>query len=259
MFRIMWNGTSGMYANQEKLDAISNDLANLETVGYKSEQVSFSNLMYETLKKDGYPVSSGKSPSTGTGVKADNWIRDNSEGTITQTNNNTDFAIDGEGYFRVTTQDGSKAYERNGQFSVNANGNLVDGNGNLLDIQYNDGVNPNSVKFTDSNIVVTEDGSVGIKDAQSNITGVGKINLYNAVGDNSMSSAGNNLFVPNQGVQMNQVTGSKIKQGYIEGSNVDLATSMTDMIKAQRAYEISSKSVKTADEMWGMVNSLASK
>lgn len=258
MLRIMWNGVSGMAANQEKLDAISNNIANYETTGYKSQDVSFSDLLYGTLNKNGYSVSSGKSPIAGSGVKADEATRDNSEGTPTETDLNTDLCIDGEGYFRVTTQDGSKAYERAGNFKINSQGKLTDANGNFLDIDYS--VDPNSVKFTDKNLVVASDGEVGIKGDNNQITRVGKINLYDAVGDDSMVSVGNNLYVPRSGAQIVAApTNTDIMQGYLEGSNVDLATEMTDMIIAQRAYEMSSKSVKTADQMWSLVNGMNSK
>lgn len=256
MFRVMWNGTSGMYAQQEKLNEISNNIANMNTVGYKSEKVSFSDLVYESLNDMQYPASSNKTSYTGTGVKANNWIRDNRQGPLSQTNLNTDFAISGRGYFQVTTANGTKAYERNGKFNIDGNGKLVDGNGNILDINYS--VNPNSVKFTDRNIVLLENGQIGIKGSDNKVTNVGKVNLYDTIGDDSMLSAGNNLFVPKNGVQMNVVTDpeTKIYQGRLEDSNVDLAVEMTDMIIAQRAFESSSKSIKMSDEMWQMVNNL---
>lgn len=256
MFRVMWNGTSGMYAEQEKLNEISNNIANMDTVGYKSEQVSFSDLVYESLNDSKYPTSSDKTAYTGTGVKANGWIRNNKQGNLSQTNINTDFAISGSGYFRVTTANGTKAYERNGKFNIDGNGKLVDGNGNVLDINYS--VDPNSVQFKDDNIVLLENGEIGIKGSDKKVTGVGKIDLYDTVGDDSMLSVGNNLFVPKNGVQMTVVTDpeTKIYQGRLEDSNVDLATEMTDMIVAQRAFESSSKSIKMADEMWQMVNNL---
>lgn len=254
MFRIMWNGTSGMYAEQEKLDSISNNLANMNTVGYKAEQVSFDDLLYEDLSKNRNPVTNGKTQYTGTGVKANNWIRNNAQGTPTETGKSTDFAINGEGYFRVTKGDGSKAYERNGQFSIDNTGKLVDASGNVLDIQYN--VDPNSVAFKDDNIVLAKNGEIGIRVSDSEIRDVGKVNLYTVVGDDAMASIGDNLFVPKTGAQVSTVGNPSINQGWVEGSNVDSITEITNMIVAQRAYEFSSKSLKTADEMWQLVNNL---
>ncbi|PJI09886.1 MULTISPECIES: flagellar hook-basal body complex protein [Clostridium] len=256
MFRIMWNGISGMAAEQEKLDAISNNIANMSTTGYKSEDVGFSDLLYETLNRNGVPVTNNdKNRYVGSGVKADNWLRDKNQGPVNNTGVNTDFCINGKGYFRVTTYDGSEAYERNGNFQINADGKLTDGNGNMLDVDYS--VDPNTVHLTNDNFTVSRDGILSVKDdASGNYTSVGKINIYDAVGDDSMVSAGDNLFVPADGVQVFQRNDSQIEQGCLEGSNVDLGTEITDMIVAQRALEMSSKSVQTADSMWGLVNNL---
>lgn len=254
MFRIMWNGMSGMAAQQEQLDAISNNLANMNTTGYKTENVGFSDLLYETLDRNGVPVTDNNhNRYTGAGVKADSWLRDVHEGDLAHSDINTNFAIDGRGYFRVTREDGSKAYERAGAFTADLNGNLVDPSGNKLDIDYS--VDPNTVKFTSNNISVKKDGTVSVKNGDT-ITEVGKINIYDAVGDDSMASVGDSLFVPKAGVQMFVRQDSDIYQNYLEGSNVDVATEMTNMIVANRAYEMSSKSIQTADSMWNLVNNL---
>ncbi|MCR3757845.1 flagellar hook-basal body complex protein [Clostridium felsineum] len=254
MFRIMWNGVSGMAAEQEKLDAISNNLANMTTTGYKSETVGFSDLLYETLNRNGYPrVENDNNRYTGAGVKADEWIRDGSQGSLAPSDSKTALAIDGSGYFRVTMPNGSKAYERAGSFSVNPNGKIVDPNGNYLDIDYS--VDPNTFKFTSDNVVVTQDGTVGIDNGQST-TNVGKINIYDVTGSDSMMSAGNSLFVPKPGVQVFQNNKASIYQNYLENSNVDLGTEMTDMITAQRAYQLNSKSLETGDNMWSIVNNM---
>lgn len=257
MFRIFWNGASGMYAQQEKLDAASNNIVNMNTVGYKRLDVSFSDLMYKNLNEAEYPVTNGKSQYSGSGVKTNPWLRDNTDGTPVETDRKTDFAIKGEGYFRVTRPDGSKAYERNGEFSADSNGRLVDSDGNILDIEYK--VNPDSAQFSDINVVLAPDGEIGIKAGNSQTIDVGKVNLYKVTGYDSMVSAGNNLFVPKNGAQISVVTNPNIQQGFVEGSNVDIATELTDMIVAQRAYEFSSKGLKMGDEMWQLVNSLSGK
>lgn len=254
MLRIMWNGASGMAAEQNELDAISNNLANMTTTGYKSETVGFSDLLYETLNRAGEPVTNNNNNRyVGAGVKSDNWIRDNQQGDLIASDLKTNFAIDGSGYFRVTRADGSKAYERAGDFVVNANGKLVDPNGNLLDIDYS--VDPNTVKFTKDNISLSENGTLSVK-TNNGDEQVGKINIYDAIGNDSMASAGDNLFVPRPGVQIFQRTDSKLEQGYLENSNVDVATEMTNMIITQRAYQLNSKSVQTGDSMWSLVNNM---
>ncbi|PRR78713.1 Flagellar basal-body rod protein FlgG [Clostridium liquoris] len=256
MLRIMWNGRSAMMAQQEKLDCISNNLANVNTEGYKSEDVTFQDLMYESLQRRGYPVNEGKDKNliTGSGVKAGNWIRDNKQGNLTNTGINTDLAIDGPGYFRVVNSNGDFRYIRSGSFNVDNKGNLVDKNGNKLYMEYK-GRKP---EFTQDNFIIKEDGTVSIKENNNGVTTireVGKINIYNAIGQDAFISVGDNLYMPKNGVNPT-ATDSSIMQGYIEGSNVDIAKEMTDMIMAQRAFEFGSKAVKAADDMWGMVNNL---
>ncbi|AAK80097.1 flagellar basal-body rod protein FlgG [Clostridium acetobutylicum] len=254
MLRIMWNGVSGMAAEQEKLDSISNNLANSSTTGYKSETVGFSDLLYETLNRKGYPVTNDDNNRyTGSGVKANEWIRNNAQGSLTPSDSKTALAIDGSGYFKVTTPDGTEAYERAGSFTVNANGRIVDPNGNYLNIDYS--VDPSTVKFTASNVAVAQDGTISIQNGQTT-TNVGKINIYDVTGNDSMISVGKSLFVPKAGAQMFVNNKSVIYQNYLENSNVDLGTEMTDMIVAQRAYQINSKSLETGDNMWSIVNNM---
>lgn len=264
MLRALWSSKSAMNAQQQRLDSISNNIANINTVGYKREDVSFQDLVYETLNRKGYPTS-GNNPETlinGTGVKATKWIRDNSQGNLRESGAKTDLAIDGDGFFRVTLPNGNKAYERSGSFNIDSRGDIVDKNGNRLDIDFTaDGSNLfNSGKvFTSDNFTVKENGEIHvISDNVGTKEDIlyGKINLYNPVGQDSLSSIGENLYVPNDGVRMNLSTDANIMQGFVEESNVDAAKEMTDMIVAQRSFELSSRSLKTADEMWGLINGM---
>ena len=224
MLRILWNSESAMMAQQEKLDSISNNIANVNTEGYKRTDVNFSDLVYETLQRKGYPVSSGlsKEPLTGSGVKAGQWSRDNSQGNLVSTNSNTDMCIDGEGYFAVQRADGTTAYTRSGNFDINSDGSLVDKNGNKLVVLDNNGNNINSpetgasIMFKKDNFVVKSDGTLMVKISNN----------------------------------------TNIMQGYLEGSNVDVAKEMTDMMITQRAFELGSRGLKTADDMWSMVNNI---
>lgn len=264
MLRALWSSRSAMNAQQEKLDSISNNIANANTIGYKREDVSFQDLVYETLNRKGTPTS-GNNPDkliNGTGVKATNWVRDNSQGNLRETDVKTDLAIDGDGFFRVTLQDGSKAYERSGSFNIDSKGSIVDKNGNRLDIDLTEegtSMLDSGASFTSDNFTVKENGEVyAAVDNNGTKSDVlyGKINIYNPIGQNSLSSVGENLYVPNPGVTMNGVTDANIMQGFVEESNVDVGKEMTDMIVAQRAFELSSKSLKTADDMWGLINSM---
>jgi flagellar basal-body rod protein FlgG len=259
VLRVYWNSKSSMIANQEKLDSISNNLANVNTDGYKRVDVSFKDLVYETLNRTGYPVSDNreneKYPFTGTGVRTSEWVRDKSQGNLYETKKATDLAIDGEGYFKVTKSNGEVAYTRAGKFDIDAMGRLVDSSGNRLSIDYNNGFSEGNVKLTEGDLSVSEDGRISTT-INDNKVEVGKIPLYNAIGDRSMRSIGDNLYVAVTGVQMYEASDSNILQGLIEGSNVDMANEMTELLITQRAFELGSRGIKTADEMWGMANNL---
>ena len=133
--RIFWNGKTAMNANQERLDVISNNLANVNTTGYKKLDRNFTDLMSETYNKLGYPTNSEKA-FTGTGVKTTEALRAFTQGSLTETSLRTDLAIDGTGFFRIEKADGSTAYTRNGSFIVDGYGRLTDGQGNLLALSF---------------------------------------------------------------------------------------------------------------------------
>lgn len=264
MLRALWGSRAAMNAQQEKLDSISNNIANANTIGYKREDVSFQDLVYETLNRKGIPTNQKNSDTliNGTGVKATKWIRDSSQGNLRQTDEKTDLAIDGEGFFKVTLPDGSKAYERSGSFNIDSKGQIVDKNGNRLDIDITpEGSNllSSGTTFTPNNFAVKENGEVYVStdnNGEKSDVLYGKITAYNPIGQDSLNSVGENLYVPKSGVTMNGATDANIMQGFVEESNVDVGKEMTDMIVAQRAFELSSKSLKTADDMWGLINSM---
>lgn len=275
MLRILWSSRNAMQAQQEKLDSISNNIANVNTTGYKREDVSFRDLVYETLNRNGYPTSNDPNIASynGTGVRTSDWIRDTSQGNLTQTNQSTDLAVDGEGYFEVLlpekNNDGTfkRAYTRAGSFSLDANGNLADSSGSILNITYDQNVSAEDKQLTKDNFKIDEQGRIYKTDGQ-NYKEIGKINLYNVAGQDSLKSIGDNLYAVNteniNGMEVPVerpylVENSSIRQGYLELSNVDLSREMTDMIITQRAFELNSRSMKTADEMWGMANNLRSK
>lgn len=264
MLRTLWSSRAAMNAQQQKLDSISNNMANTNTVGYKREDVSFQDLVYENLNRRGIPTGGNNTDTliNGTGVKATKWIRDNSQGDLKETGLKTDLALDGQGFFRVTLPDGSKAYERSGSFNIDSTGEIVDKNGNRLDIDLTEeGTNmlDLGVVFTTDNFSVNEDGEIYLAVDNNGLKSdvlYGKINIYNSVGQDSLRSIGENLYVANPGAAVNATTDVSIMQGFVEGSNVDIGKEMTDMIVAQRAFELSSRTLKTADEMWGLVNSM---
>lgn len=244
-------------ANQEKMDVISNNLANVSTDGYKKVEISFQDLMTETLDRSGYPVNSNgdSEPFTGTGVRSSQMIRDQRQGNLIETNKNTDLGIDGKGFFMIERSNGTTAYIRAGKFDVDQMGRLVDPNGNRLFIKYNDGVNPDEIQFTRDNFSVNYKGDIMIKE-NGEQRAVGTVPIFNAEGRDAFRSVGDNIYETAEGVQVYEVPDNSIMQGFIEGSNVDMVSEMTDMILTQRAFELGSRGIKTADEMWGMANNL---
>lgn len=260
MLRILWNSKSAMIANQEKMDIISNNLANVNTDGYKKAEVSFQDLMTETLNRKGYPVSENaiREPFTGTGVRTSEIVRDQTQGNLIETNKNTDLGIDGKGFFRIERPNGTIAYTRAGKFDVDKLGRLVDPNGNKLFIKYNEEVNPEEIQFTKDNFAVNYKGDIILKENGEQRT-IGTIPVFNAEGRDAFRSIGENIYEISEGVQVYEVSDNSIMQGFIENSNVDMVSEMTDMILTQRAFELGSRGIKTADEMWGMVNNLRGK
>jgi flagellar basal-body rod protein FlgG len=261
-----------MSAQQEKLDSISNNIANVNTEGYKKIDVTFKDLVYETLNRSGSPTSeaNGDSSINGTGVRAAEWIRDTKQGNLTETGESTNLAIDGQGYFQVELPERNAdesikiAYTRSGTFNIDSNGALVDKNGNRLAIEFYNNALPEDKLFTKDNFKIDEHGAV-IKTNGPREKEVGRINIYNVAGQDSLKSVGNNLYEVNtesvNGIEVPVerpyiVQDSSIRQGFLELSNVDLTKEMTEMIMTQRAFELSSKAMKTADEMWGMTNNL---
>lgn len=263
MLRLLWNSKTSMMAQQEKLDSISNNIANVNTNGYKKVSTNFKDLMYESLDRKGYPVAEDKDGKSilqnGTGVRVGEWTRDTKQGNLTETNSSTDLAIDGMGYFEILQLDNSKAYTRAGNFQADATGTIVDENGNRLSIVDDQGNDINRVDgpytFSRNNFQVDSKGTVTMKEGNVDVT-VGKIRILDVIGNNSMISAGDNLFVPKPGVELLESKDYSIMQGYLELSNVDIATEMTDMLMTQRAFQLSSSTLKTADEMWQMANNL---
>jgi len=262
MLRSMYSGISGLRANQTKLDVIGNNIANVGTTAFKSQRVRFQDMLSQSMKEGtgaGNTVGGTNPSQVGLGTQIAGIDTTVTQGNMQPTSNNLDFAIDGDGYFKVTLGNGTAAYERAGSFTVDRNGNLVDSNGNKLEVNltaegsslFNSGM-----VFKDNNFKVDEKtGQIYMNVGNQSIL-YGRINIYNAVGQDSMKSIGDNLYQPANNVQMNINTKAHVIQGSLEQSNVDLGREMTDMIMAQRSFELASKGLTTSDEMWGLINSM---
>lgn len=256
MFNIFATGKSGLTAYQEKLDYLSNDLVNSSTTGYKSTDVNFKDLMADSLNRNGTPLVN-KNAVTGTGVKIGVNYANNKQGNMITTGGKTDLAIDGEGYFAINQPDGSIVYTRDGNFKVDSNGTLVDSNGAKVYINYSDGASEGNPALDSKNISVAQDGQITM-----NVNGqevpIGTIPVFTATGDKSFIPIGNSYFTPASDAQVTQSTNFNIEQGFLEGSNVDTPEVFSDMILTQRAFQLSSKAVTSADDMWSMINSMRS-
>lgn len=263
MYRLTWTSKGAMIAQQEKLDSISNNMANVATNGYKKVTVGFSDLLNESLIRRGYPLTNEKNGRLqhSTGVKTNQWIRENSQGSLKETGTVTDLALDGEGYFQIDVPEGNRSYKaftRDGSFKIDVKGDLVDSNGNYVTIMKNDNkvkLSELGVRVSSDNIAISTEGNISIKDG-NNIIDAGKIQVKKFVGSNALESKGNSIYVPKKGATELVANDYSIHSGYVELSNVDLGEEMTDLIITQRAFQLSANALKTADEMWGMVNNL---
>lgn len=260
MLRSLYTSASGMLANQLYVDSISNNLSNVNTTGFKKARVEFQDLLYQTMVEPGSTTSEGVrlpgSLQVGLGVKTVGNVRSFEQGSLQQTGNALDMAIQGAGFFMVKTPSNGTAYTRDGSFRVNADGLLVTADGNYLDPQI-------EVPANASNISVGTDGTISaVLQGDAQQTDIGRIELATFVNPAGLRSMGQNLYQetvasgqPNVGAPGENGTGTIAGQ-YLESSNVQLVEEMVSLIVAQRAYEISSKSINVSDEMLQTANNL---
>ena len=253
-----------MIGQQANIDTISNNLANVNTHGYRKMRADFEDLIYQTIRTAGTPATEETVIPVGTqmghGVKLADTQRVFSQGSLQNTEVPTDMAIAGEGFFRVQLQDGSYAYTRNGNFEVDSNGRMVTSQGYWL---LPDIVMP--ANFLPETITVNPDGRVSVK--VPDINGdepipVGQIELYRFPNPVGLTALGENLFKitnasgdPIPGVP-NSMGMGKIVHRMLEMSNVAIVKEMVDLIIAQRAYEFNSRTIQTTDNMLGTATSL---
>jgi flagellar basal-body rod protein FlgG len=264
MVRSLWTGASGMIGQQANTDTISNNLANVNTHGYKRQRVGFEDLIYQTIRVAGTPATEDTVVPVGIqmghGVKMSDTQRIFSQGSLQQTDVPTDIAIAGEGFFRIQMYDGSMAYTRNGNFKIDETGRMVTSNGYWL---IPDIVMPEL--FLPETINVTKDGRVTVKiprDGDLAEVDVGRIELYRFPNPVGLTSIGENLFrVSNaSGDAIAGVPGFEgmgtLQHRFLEMSNVQVVQEMVNLIVAQRAYEFNSRTIQTSDNMLGTATTL---
>lgn len=253
MIRSLWIAKTGLEAQQTNMDVISNNLANVSTNGFKRQRAVFEDLLYQTMRQPGAQSSEQTTiPSglqLGTGVRPVATERIHSQGSLTQTNNSKDVAIDGQGFIQVLMSDGTTAYTRDGSFQIDQNGQLVTSSGYQIQPAI-------TVPQDAQTITIGKDGIVSVTIAgQTNPQQVGQLTLATFINDSGLESLGENLYretqasgAPNENTPGLNGAGSLI-QGYVETSNVNVAEELVNMIQTQRAYEINSKAVSTSDQM----------
>jgi flagellar basal-body rod protein FlgG len=257
MIRALYTAASGMKAQQLNLDVTSNNLANVNTTGFKSFRAEFQDLHYQTLRQPGSQVAnnvlSPQGTQIGMGATAVGTPRLFSQGDFQHTENPYDLAIQGDGFFRVVMPNGGFAYTRDGSFKTDANGVLVTHDGYYLD--------PNiTIDQNASNVTIGADGTVS-QTVNGNTTNVGQIQLVRFANPVGMESIGRNYLRATQssGAEVTGTAGvspgfGTLAQGMLEMSNVRVADEMIRMIVSMRAYEANSKAIQTSDEMLQMAN-----
>jgi flagellar basal-body rod protein FlgG len=232
---------AGMAAQQQRLDSVANDLANANTTGYKHGRVGFRDLIYEQAGR-----SSAQGVRTGHGAAAVDAGRSFGQGALQRTDRPLDVAIQGEGFLRVKQPDGTIALTRDGSLQVDGRGRLTTGTGGLVQpsITIPKGTDP-------SEVTIAQDGTVTASGRR-----LGRLALVSVRSPQALTPIGDNAFVTNgaSGAAGPAPRGTFLTQGALEASNTDMAESMVTMIESQRAFELASRAIHTADQMWEIAN-----
>lgn len=268
MMRSLWSAASGMIAQQTNVDTISNNIANVNTTGYKAEKAEFKSLLYQTLQSQSTSANGDTKPipaQVGLGTRTASITSQFTQGAMTATESTTDFAISGDGFFKVADGNGTEYYTRDGSFTLTmgANGlSLCTSDGlYVLDSQNNPIVFPDGV--SSSQVYISSNGSFGYYDEDNNIVDMGvSFGIYQFNNPSGLDKTGNNRYqvTDASGDAISEASGnvikSSVKQGYLEASNVSVADEMVNLIVAQRAYELNSKAITTSDDMLQQANQL---
>lgn len=270
MVRSLWSAATGMIAQQTNLDTIANNLANVNTNGYKAEVAEFKSLLYQTMQTKTTTANGANKPisaQVGLGVRNSSITSVFSQGSLLASDSDTAFALEGKGFFAVRGEDGQTYYTRNGNFGfgLGTNGGLVLCNSDGLPVLDSAGRNiVLGAEYVASKITVTADGELCYPDAANNPQPLGiTIGVYQFSNPAGLEKQGDTLYgvTAASGQALNEATNgnlekSRVVQGYLEGSSVQVANEMVNMIVAQRAYELNSKAITTSDEMMQIANDL---
>jgi flagellar basal-body rod protein FlgG len=260
MIRSLWIAKTGMDAQQTQLDVISNNLANVGTTGFKHARVAFEDLLYQNLRQSGANstqdtlLPTGLQVGTGVVPVATEVMFD--QGNLQQTSNQFDLAINGNGFFQVQMPDGTTAYTRDGSFQINATGQLVTAAGFPV-------IPAITIPAATQSVTIGQDGTVTVTlQGKSSPTTVGTLQLASFINPPGLQANGQNLFLETaaSGTPSANTPGTNglgtVQQGFIETSNVNVVSELVNMIQTQRAYEMNSKSIQTADQMLSKLSDL---
>ncbi len=254
---------TGMNAQEQNLEVIANNIANLNTTGFKRSRAEFTDLIYQTERVSGVS-SRGRDATVPEGAQVGLGVRTAAvrtlqiQGALTNTGNSLDLAINGRGWFQVTTPSGDTVYTRDGAFNTNATGQLVTADGYTV-------TPPVLIPQTATSVTVSQTGVVTATiPGQTAPQQLGQLTIANFINEAGLQALGNNLFQqtaasgqPQVGVPGDTAFGI-LQQGYLEASNVDPVSEITNLISAQRAYEMNSKVIQAADQMSGTISNMRS-
>jgi flagellar basal-body rod protein FlgG len=253
----MWVAKTGLDAQQTRMNVISNNLANVNTTGFKRDRAVFEDLLYQNIRQAGGQTGANTQSPTGlmlgTGVRVVSTEKQHAQGNMVNTQNPLDMAIAGEGFFQISQPDGTIAYTRDGNFKLSNTGQLVTASGALLQPAITVPPNASSVTFG-------RDGTVSVELVGGGAQIIGQIQLARFVNPSGLEAKGQNLMKETSASGAPQVlqpgvTGAgTLMQGTLEASNVNVVEEMVNMIETQRAYEINSKAISAVDGMLKFIN-----
>lgn len=261
MIRAMFTAATGMIAQQTNIDTIAHNMANVNTTGFKKSRVNFQDLLYETIKAPGGLTASGttipEGIQIGHGVRPSSVAKLFTPGSLIQTGNELDTAIEGKGFYQIDLPDGTQAYSRDGSFRRSQDGSLVTVDG----YQLNPGI---TIPDDAISVTITSDGTVSVRQpGQTGTQEIGKFQLVRFPNPSGLdASLGHNLLLETDasGAPLSGDPGvdgiGTVAQGFLENSNVQTVEEIIAMIIAQRAYEANSKVIQTADEMLQLANNV---
>jgi len=257
MIDSLFIASSGLNAQQTKIDVISNNIANVNTAGYKKGKVNFADILNSEVNTgNNINDMAITTNSIGAGVSATASEKIFTDGSLKKTNAELDLALSGNGFFEVELNNGTNAYTRAGTFKVDRDGFIVDKDGNYLSAMI-------QLPSDYERVYVSYEGVVSVKlPDEANPVDIGQIELVSFVNPGSLQSTGNNLYVTSESSgdpiygKPGDMGMGVLSQGYIESSNVDYIEELTELVLAQRSYEMNSKMIQASDQIMGIINNL---